>query len=420
MRAGAAIESAFRAASGRIVGALAARYRDLDLAEEAFAEACARAVARWREDGIPGNPAGWLYRAAERAALDALRRNRVRARHAGDPVAETETVVNDESILIPDERLRLIFVCCHPAMAPDARAALTLRLVCGLSTAEIAGAFLLPEPTLAQRLVRAKRKIAEAGVPFEIPGPRQWRERLEAVLSTLEIAYAKAHEDAAGAGAHAGYAAEMLGLSGVLAELLPEEPEALAFAALVRFAEARRPARLDGKGRMVPLSEQDPALWRREPIAEATDYLRRAAAFGPTIRGLHAAIHGAWCGRRSLAEPPPWPEVLALYDRLLALRDDPIVRLNRAVALAEVSGVAAGLAELERLPAQRLDGFLPWHAVRADLLRRAGRDAEAAAAYDSALALNPGVAEAAWLEKRRSALQSPAVIPAKGGIPLGR
>lgn len=313
-----ALERAVRDAGGRIVAALAARYRDLDIAEEAFAEACARAAEAWPRQGVPGDPVAWLYRTADRAALDALRRRRTRDRLIPDPPLPEPTaedaLVNDAK-LIPDERLRLIFVCCHPAIAPEARAALTLRLVCGLSTAEIARAFLLSEPTLAQRLVRAKRMIAEAGVPFEIPGPDAWPERLSAVLSTLEVAYAKAHEDAARAGPHAGYAAEMLELTRVLAELLPGEPEAHALAALVRYAEARRPARLDEHGAMVPLSEQDPAFWKRPLIEAGERYLERAAGLGPPgPRMLQALIHAAWCARRSLIDPPPWPAVLHLYD----------------------------------------------------------------------------------------------------------
>jgi len=308
---------------------------------------------------------------------------------------------------IPDERLRLIFVCCHPAMAAESRAALTLRVVCGLSIAEIAHAFLVPEPTLAQRLVRAKRKITEANVPFEIPGPEAWPERLDAVLSTLEIAYAKAHEDAAGKGPHASYASEMLELTRVLADLLPREPGALALAALVRYAEARRPARVDGVGMMVPLSEQDPALWRHPLIAAADIYLDRALALGPSPpRVLQAAIHGAWCGRQSLAEPPPWSHVLEIYDALLAQSDNPVVRLNRAVALAEVKGPAAALDEVQSIAAGGLSGFLPYQVVRADLLLRTGREAEAGTAYAAALALNPTAAERLWLEKRQRAAES--------------
>jgi len=398
------LEQVFRDAGGRITAALAARYRDLDLAEDAFGEACARAAQAWPGQGTPRDPAAWLYRTADRHALDVLRHRRVSERLVPDPPTPeptAEDAMADDATLIPDERLRLIFVCCHPAVAPDARAALTLRLVCGLSVSEIARAFLVAEPTLAQRLVRAKRKIAEAGVPFEIPGPEAWPERLDAVLSTLEVAYAKAHEDAAGAGPHAGYAAEMLVLTRILTELLPQEPEVLAFAALVRFAEGRRPARLDARGLMVPLSLQDPALWQRSLIEDGERYLSRAAALGPPgPRMVQAAIHGAWSARRSLADAPPWDRVLQLYDALLALRDDPIVRLNRAVALAEVAGVAAALHEVEALDGAALESFLPYHAVRADLLSRVGQMAAARSAYAAALALGPPPAERLWLEQR--------------------
>lgn len=313
-------------------------------------------------------------------------------------------MASDET-LIPDERLRLIFVCCHPVVPIEARAPLTLRLVCGLSVREIAGAFLTAEPAMFQRLTRAKRRIAQSGEPFEIPGPQAWAERLDAVLATLEVAYAKAHQDAAGAGAHAGYAREMLDLTACLVELLPSEPEALALAALVRYAEARRPARLDETGAMVPLSQQDPALWRAPMIAQADALLRRAAALDrPGPRQLQAAIHAVWCTRPSLARPAPWPRVLALYDGLLAWRDDAVTRLNRAVALAEVSGPAAGLREIERLDADRLRDFGPFHAARVDLLARLARPAEARAAGERALALAPGPAERLWLQRRLTAL----------------
>lgn len=250
-----------------------------------------------------------------------------------------------------------------------------------------------------------KRKIAEAGVPFEIARPADWIERLEAVLSTLEISYAKAHEDAAGASVHAGFATEILQLTQVLAELLPNEPEALALAAMVRFSEARRPARLDDHGAMVPLSEQDPAQWKPSLIEAADGYLRRALILGPAgSRAIQAAIHGTWCARRSLATPPPWREVLALYDRLLAVRDDVVVRINRAVAVSEVDGPQAALNEIEHVGFDNLQGFLPFQAVRADLLRRLGRFREASVAYDAALALRPTVAEKIWLERRKNAL----------------
>ncbi|HQR88877.1 MAG TPA: sigma factor-like helix-turn-helix DNA-binding protein, partial [Caulobacter sp.] len=344
------LDQTARESGGRIIAALAAAFRDLDLAEEAYAEACARAAAVW-PSRPPHDPAAWLYATARRAALDAVRRRGVRGRLAPDPPQpppSVEEAMTSDDALIPDERLRLIFVCCHPVVPVEARAPLTLRLVCGLSVREIARAFLVAEPAMFQRLTRAKRRIAQSGEPFEIPGPQAWTERLSAVLSTLEVAYAKAHEDAAGAGAHAGYARDMLALTGALAELLPNEPECLGLAALVRHAEARRPARLDETGAMVPLSEQDPTLWRKPLMREAERLLRRAAELdrlGP--RQLQAAIHAVWCGRKSLAEPPRWAAVLRLYDALLDWRDDAVVRLNRAVALAEVAGPQAALTEVE-------------------------------------------------------------------------
>jgi len=403
-----ALDRAARSGGGRVIAALAARYRNLDIAEEAFAEACARAAKAWPERGEPNDPVAWLYRVAERCAQDALRRRRTRQRLKPDapvPPPTAEDVMAEEQVLIPDERLKLIFVCCHPAVAAEARVALTLRLVCGLSTAEIARAFLVPEATLAQRLVRAKRKIAESGVPFEIPGREAWDERLDSVLSTLEVAYASAHEDAAGVGPHAGYATEILELTRVLVELLPAETEALALAALVRYAEARRPARMDDVGAMVPLSEQDPELWQR-PLVDAADaYLRRAAELRPSgPRSLQAGIHSAWCARRSLADPLPWPIILTLYNALLRLRDDTVVRINRAVAVAEVIGPQAALDEVDALDGESLANFGPYHAVRAELLARVGRIAEARSAYDTVLSLAPPPAERLWLERRRAAL----------------
>ncbi|MBI2257036.1 MAG: RNA polymerase sigma factor [Proteobacteria bacterium] len=402
------LDRTVREASGRIIAALAARFRNLDLAEDALAEASLRAAETWPRDGLPRDPAAWLYRVSERCLLDTLRRRRRETGFDLDPPADApnaEDLLLDDNRLIPDERLRLIFVCCHPAVATEARAALTLKLVCGLTTSEIARAFLLSETALAQRLVRAKRKIAEAGVPFEIPRPEYWPERLDAVLSTIEIAYSKAHEDAAGAGPHAGFAAEMLDLTRLLADLLPREPDVLALAALIRFAEARRPARIGADGAMVPLSEQDPALWSWPLIIEGRRYLGGAAGgVAASPRVIQALIHGAWCGRKSLAEPAPWPRVLVFYDALLTWRDDAVVRLNRAVAVAEVNGPQAALDDIACLDTATLAQFPPYHALRADLLRRLARTVEARAAYDAALALAPPSAEALWLKRRRDAL----------------
>ena len=403
----AALDQVFREASGRIVAALAARIRDLDLAEEAIGEACARAARAWAS-ALPRDPAAWLYRVAERAALDQIRRAATRA-DADLPLPESppdaEEVLMADDGIIPDERLRLIFICCHPAIHVEARAALTLRLVCGLSSAEIARAFLVAEPTLAQRLVRAKRKIAIAGIPFEVPGREAWPERLDAVLSTLEIAYTHAHADGGGTGRHAGHAAEMIEITATLAGLLPQEAEVLALAATMRFAEARRPARVDATGMMVPLAEQDPLRWDTALIAEARVLLGDALRLGPPgARALQAMLHAEWCLRTSLDTPPPWPAILTIYDALLAVRDDVVIRLNRAVALAEVRGAEEALDEVDALDLPGLADFLPYHAVRADLLARLGLNDAAAQAYDAALALQPEIAERRWLERRRAAL----------------
>lgn len=392
---------------------LAARYRSLALAEDAFSEACVRALRAWPETGVPDDPAAWLYRSASRVVLDALRQHSVRERHSipePPPEPSVEDVLADDSMVIPDERLRLIFICCHPAVAQDARAALTLRLVCGLTMTEIARAFLIEETALAQRLVRAKRKIAEAGVSFELPPPEFWPQRLESVLSTLEIAYSRAHEDASGTAARAHFAAEVLHLTHLLVELLPAERDAFAVAALVRYSEARRPARMDADGFMVPLSEQDPRLWDRMRIGEADALLARAARLGPpTARLLQTQLQQVWCARGSLGEPPPWLEVLRLYDRLLEVRDDPFVRINRAVALAQVSGPEVALQELERLDREKLEDFAPYHAVRADLLARAGRSQDARQAYEAVLSLAPPPAEARWIRRRLAALENDTV-----------
>lgn len=398
------LDAVFRAASGRIIAALAARFRNLDLAEEALAEACTRAATAWRRES-PRDPAAWLYRVAERIALDRLRAAGVRASAVlpdPEPDPTPEQLMLDASP-IPDERLALIFTCCHPAIHADARAALTLRLVCGLATSEIARAFLVPEATLAQRLVRARRKIARAGIGYGIPGPDAWPDRLDAVLSTVEIAYAHAHADGAGSGRHAGYAAEMLGITATLATMLPGEAEILALAATLRFAEARRPARIDADGVMVPLSDQDPARWDAALIAEGRRYFAAAVQIGPRRpRVIAALIHAEWCARASLDQPPPWRNILTIYDALLSVRDDAITRLNRAVALAKVAGPAAALDEVDALAAPALAHFLPYHATRADLLHRLGLADAARAAYAAAFALDPGAAERAWLEKRRA------------------
>ena len=367
--------TAISAARPRVVAALAARLRDLDAAEDAFSDASAAALTAWPNQA-PRDPAAWLWRAALRRAIDAKRRAAVRSRlvpDAPDPEPTPEEALMAADQPIPDERLRLIFVCCHPALAPDARAALTLKVVCGLSTERLARAFFVAEPAMLQRITRAKKKIAAAGVPFEVPGREAWPERLEAVVATLEIAYAQAYEDAALAGETAGFAEEVLRLSGLLAEIMPGEPEVLGLAALVRFAEARRPARLDDVGAMVPPAEQDVGRWRRELIAQGARLLDQAAELGRSgPRQLPAAIHACHCRR-----PTPWADIAALYDVLIAVRPHAATAVNRAVAIGEAQGPEAGLAALAQVSG--VEDWLPYQAARA---------------------LNPAPAERLYLERQ--------------------
>ncbi|THD56055.1 MAG: RNA polymerase sigma factor [Phenylobacterium sp.] len=384
------------------------RFRDLDMAEEAFAFASLRAVETWSRDGPPRDPAAWLYAVGRRRAFDLGRRATVRAdavHDAPEPEPDPETILMAAFEPIPDERLRLIFVCCHPALAPEARIALTLRTLYGLSVERIARAWLTSEVAMLQRLTRAKRKIRDAGIRFEIPGPDAWPERLDAVLATLEIAYAQAYEDAAGAGDAADLAAETLRLSGLLVELAPAEPEVLGLAALIRLTEARRPARLDETGAMMPLSEQDMGLWDRRLIGEAMALLRRAAELGRSgPYQLMAAIHGVHATRLETGFTA-WTHVVALYDALLAVRPSPIAAVNRAVALAEAQGPDAGLAALSAIEGpERLAAWLPYQAARAGLFAKASRGAEAAEALRAALALHPAPAERLFLERRLAAL----------------
>jgi RNA polymerase sigma-70 factor (ECF subfamily) len=308
---------------------------------------------------------------------------------------------------IPDERLRLIFICCHPALAAEARIALTLRTLCGLSVERIARAWLTTEVAMLQRLTRAKRKIRDARIRFEMPEPEAWGERLGAVLATLEIAYAQAYEDAAGATDAADLAAEALRLSGLLCDLLPDEPEVLGLAALIRLTESRRPARLDDLGAMAPLSEQDVTQWDGRLIAEAAALLRRAAEIGRSgPYQLMAAIHATHAARRETGETA-WGQIVTLYDYLLTVRPSPVAEVNRAVAVAEAQGPEAGLAALAAVqgPA-RLTEWLPYQAARAGLCAKAGRVPEAAEALRAALALHPAPAERLFLVRRLGELSA--------------
>ena len=393
------------AARPRVIGALAAQFRDLDLAEEAFGAAV---EAMLESAAVPGNPAAWLYVTARRKALDQLRHRVAQARaHAAlEPLEEHMAEVIELPDPIPDERLRLVFICCHPALSPEARVALTLKVVCGVETGAIARAFLTSEPTMFQRLTRAKGKIAQAGIPFETPPRRLWVERLAAVLATLEVAWSVAYRDASGKGGTAELAPEVERLALMLAELLPDEPEALGLAATVLLARSREAARLDGAGAMVPLSEQDPAQWDRGRIARAHDLLTKAQALGE--QGPHqllAAIHLAHATRQ-VSGATPWETIAALYDRLAVMRSSAVVGINRAVAHGRAFGAGRGLAELAQLDEARLAGFLPYRVSQADLLARAGQDEAACTALEQALALEPGPAERRYLAARLAALSA--------------
>ncbi|WP_017665557.1 RNA polymerase sigma factor [Porphyrobacter sp. AAP82] len=390
------------AARPRVVAALAAALRDLDAAEDAFSESEARCLALPEP---PRDVPAWLFVAARRRALDGIRKAAAAGRHA-----EAFAQVTDMADIIalpepiPDERLRLLFICCHPALAAEVRAALALKVICGLPTDRIAQLFLVSEPAMLQRITRAKAKVREAGIAFGLPARGAWPERLGAVLLALELAFTAAYADAAGelaadVGEDLGAEVERLAL--LVAELLHDEPEAAGLAALVLLARARAGARLDAEGAMVPLSQQDTARWDFARIARARALMEAAARAGRSGPcQVMAAIQLAHT-RRAFDGVVDWSAVLRLFDVLLALRPSAMVALGRALALAQVEGPQEGLAAIEALPAGRLALTRPYHVARADLLAKAGRTAEAAAALDAALALGPPRAERLWLEQRR-------------------
>ncbi len=394
----AAIEQVFRQEYGRLIGSLVRRFGDIDIAEEAAGEALVAALEKWPESGVPPNPGGWLTTTAGNRAIDRIRREKQRdAKHQAAFMHYDDTP-HEPTGPVEDDRLRLLFTCCHPALAPEARIALTLRLLGGLSVAEIGQAFLVPETTMAQRITRAKKKIAAAKVAYRVPEAADLPERLGGVLAVLFLVFNEGYL-ATGDGdpVRAELTGEAIRLTRILRQLLPEEPEVAGLLGLLVLTEARREARVRD-GQLVPLDQQDRAGWDRALIAEGHDLVRECLAINqPGRYQLLAAINAVHTDAPT-APDTDWSQVVALYDQLTRLDPSPIVALNRAVAVAELDGPKVALALVDRLP---LTGYHAWHA---DLLRRLGRSAEAKEAYDAAIAATQNSAERAYLSRKRGEL----------------
>ena len=394
------VDRAYRDDTGRAVATLIRVTHDFDLAEEAWQEACEQALRTWPQRGVPRDPTAWLFTAARNRAIDRLRRERVGREKtaAAMQIAELEAM-GDDMHEIPDDRLRLLFTCCHPSLALDARVALTLRTVAGLTTREIARAFLVPEPTLGQRLTRAKRKIRDAGIPYVVPPREALPDRLDGVRAVVYLVFNEGYEATEGELIRTDLCAEAIRLARLLDHLIPDEPESRGLLALLLLQHARRAARTDAAGDLVTLEDQDRSRWDHELIDEGLALVDEPATGTYQLQAAIAACHD----RAPRPEDTDWAQIASLYDELQRVRPSPVVALNRAVAVAMADGPDAGLRLLDPL-ADDLDRYHHFHAARADLLRRAGREPEAADAYDQALALVGNDAERRYLERRRAAL----------------